>query len=167
MLEVTAPNPYLIRAFYEWLSDNSLTPYVVVAAFEKGVVVPKDYVQNGEIILNISAQSVRKLRIGNDALECIAQFDNVTTPLYVPIGAITAIYAPENNLGMSFSLEEYRNYRPLVVVSTNKGKSKFAVVAKKKDKDKKGAVTSAAKKKVGRRPKIHLTLINSKERKNT
>ncbi|OGT07348.1 MAG: hypothetical protein A2X78_03920 [Gammaproteobacteria bacterium GWE2_37_16] len=165
MLDVTAPNPYLIRAFYEWLSDNSLTPYVIVNVSLKGVVVPKDYVNKGEIILNISAQSVRKLRIGNDALECIAQFDNVTTPLYVPIGAITAIYAPENNLGMNFSLEEYANYRS--VITPAKSKTKLAVVAKKKEKDENDIVSAASKKKVIRKPKTHLTLIDSKESENT
>lgn len=113
-MNITPPNPYLIRAFYEWLSDNNLTPHIIVSV-DNNVSVPRKYVKNDEIILNISLSAVRKFRIGNDALECDTKFDNKVEHLYIPIGSISAIYALENNLGMNFSLTEYKNYHSSIV----------------------------------------------------
>ncbi len=101
-LILTSTKPYLIRALYDWINDNKCTPYVIVNADAKDVEVPKQYVEEGRIVLNISPAAVRDLRISNDFLEFNARFAGVVTQLYAPIAAILAIYAQENGQGMVF-----------------------------------------------------------------
>jgi len=109
---LTAPNPYLIRAFYGWLVDNKLTPHITIVAKCEGVCIPLDYVNEGKLILNISDEAVRNLKIHDDVLECDAQFSKITHHIVAPIGSIIAIYAKENGVGMSFALEDYDRYAP-------------------------------------------------------
>lgn len=97
--------PYLVRALSEWILDNHATPYVVVDAGMSGVHVPKDFVANGQIVLNISPSAVRDLSISNDALQFSARFGGVPMQVYVPIDAVLAIYARENGQGMVFGQE--------------------------------------------------------------
>jgi stringent starvation protein B len=98
--------PYLIRAFYEWIADNKCTPYIVVDAEAKDVTVPLDYIEAGQIILNISMESVRDLSLGNKAISFEATFAGSSYSILAPIQAIKAIYAKENGRGMVFSDEE-------------------------------------------------------------
>jgi stringent starvation protein B len=97
--------PYLIRALNEWILDNQCTPYMMVDAGLQGVQVPQDFVNDGQIVLNVAPSSVQQLIIGNDAVEFSARFGGVPMQVYVPIVAVMAIYAKETGQGMSFGRE--------------------------------------------------------------
>ncbi|MCK3659018.1 ClpXP protease specificity-enhancing factor [Pasteurellaceae bacterium Pebbles2] len=97
--------PYLLRAYYDWLVDNSFTPYLVVDATYYGVVVPQDYVKDGQIVLNISSGAVGALSLGNNAIEFNARFQGIPQDIYIPMGAALAIYARENGDGVMFEPE--------------------------------------------------------------
>ncbi len=99
--ETTSTKPYLLRALYEWCVDNGFTPYLQVVV-DKNTVVPKEYIKDGEIVLNIGPLASNKLRIGNEQIEFQARFGGVARDLFVPITAVAAIYAKENGQGMSF-----------------------------------------------------------------
>lgn len=103
---MTSSRPYLVRAIYEWLIDNNLTPYIMVDATRDQVEVPQQFVEEGRIVLNVSPQAVGGLVMNNHALEFDARFSGIAHHIYVPIGAITAIYAFENGRGMVFNEEE-------------------------------------------------------------
>ena len=100
-LESTSTRPYLIRALYEWCTDNGLTPYVAVMV-DDSVQVPREYVKDGEIVLNISFDATSSLQLGNDFIEFKARFGGKPREILVPIGRVTAIYARENGQGMAF-----------------------------------------------------------------
>jgi stringent starvation protein B len=102
---LTSSRPYLLRALHEWVLENGFTPYVVVDASLPGVSVPKDFVNNGQIVLNISPGAVRGLHIGNEFLEFNARFGGVPMQVIVPISAVLAVYAKENGQGMVFGSE--------------------------------------------------------------
>jgi len=102
---MTPSRPYLMRALNEWILDNHCTPYVLVDAGIQGVQVPQDYVNNGQIVLNISTSAVQNLLINQDGLSFSARFGGVPMDVYVPIVAILAIYARENGQGMVFGSE--------------------------------------------------------------
>jgi len=94
-----------MRALNEWILENDCTPYVLVDAGMPGVQVPEDYVDNGQIVLNISMSAVKSLLIDDDGLSFNARFGGVPIDLYVPMVAILAIYAKENGQGMVFGNE--------------------------------------------------------------
>lgn len=100
-LDPTSTRPYLIRALYEWCTDNGFTPYVAVLADET-VQVPREYVKNGEIVLNISFDATSSLKLGNDFIEFKARFAGTAREITVPISRVIAIYARENGQGMAF-----------------------------------------------------------------
>jgi len=141
--KLTPPNPYLIRAFYEWLVDNNLTPHILIIAKIPGVIVPQDYVEDGKLVLNISDEAVRNLIIDNDVLECDAQFSKITHHIIAPISAITAIYAKENGVGMTFMPEDYSKY----VQNTKTKKVSLSLIKKEPNspKDKKNKKSSNPK----------------------
>jgi stringent starvation protein B len=95
--------PYLIRAIYEWCSDNGYRPYIAVVVDER-TQVPFEFVRNGEIVLNVSPEATNHLVIGNDLIEFEARFNRVARNVSVPIGNVTAIYAAENGHGMAFEV---------------------------------------------------------------
>lgn len=99
--ESTSTRPYLIRALYEWCTDNSLTPYVAVQV-DDSVQVPRDHVKNGEIVLNISFDATSSLSLGNEFIEFKARFAGTPREIKVPIDRVTAVYARENGQGMAF-----------------------------------------------------------------
>ncbi len=99
--------PYLLRAIYEWTSDNKLTPYLLVNAEEQGVIVPLQHVQDGQIVLNIAPHAVHQLLIDNDAVSFHARFGGVSQQLYVPMYAVLGLYARENGQGLFFDPQEY------------------------------------------------------------
>lgn len=101
----TSSRPYLFRGLYEWLLDNQLTPHVIIAADLPGVEVPREQVQDGQLVLNISDTATRGLEISNDALSFSARFGGVPRQIYVPMAAVVAIYARENGAGMVFGQE--------------------------------------------------------------
>lgn len=98
--------PYLIRAIYDWIVDNNLTPYLLVNAEAANVTVPEQYIQDGRIILNISTQAVRGLELTNDWVMFSARFGGVSMEVSVPPMAVLAVYAKENGRGMVFSDED-------------------------------------------------------------
>lgn len=97
--------PYLVRAMYDWCTDNGLTPYVAVRV-DDSVRVPREYVKNGEIVLNISLDATSSLKLGNEFIEFKARFAGVARDIMVPIKRVIAVYARENGQGMAFPLEE-------------------------------------------------------------
>ncbi|MBB3330008.1 stringent starvation protein B [Halomonas campaniensis] len=97
--------PYLARALYQWLLDNDLTPYIVVDAEQPGVEVPRQFVQNGQIVLNLAPTAVRDLFLENEAIGFGARFGGKPMQVMVPISALVAIYARENGVGMVFGHE--------------------------------------------------------------
>jgi stringent starvation protein B len=103
---MTSSRPYLLRALYEWISDNKMTPYILVDAEQEGVIVPTDFVEKGKIVLNISLNAVQNLSMGNSLLELSARFHGKTMLVSVPVSAILAIYAQENGKGMVFNEED-------------------------------------------------------------
>lgn len=109
---MTSSRPYLLRAFYEWIVDNHATPYIVVQADLPGVDVPRDYVENGRIILNISPSAVKELSLSNDHVSFNARFSSIPHDIYVPIRAVSAIYAKENGRGMVFKDDEEDDFPP-------------------------------------------------------
>jgi stringent starvation protein B len=100
-LESTSTRPYLIRALYEWCTDNGFTPYVAVLV-DESVQVPREYVKNGEIVLNISYDATSSLKLGNDFIEFKARFAGTAREIMVPVNRVIAIYARENGQGMAF-----------------------------------------------------------------
>ncbi len=97
----TSTRPYLIRALYEWCTDNGLTPYIAVQVND-AVQVPREYVKDGEIVLNISFDATSSLKLGNDFIEFNARFAGTAREIMVPINRVIAIYARENGQGMAF-----------------------------------------------------------------
>jgi stringent starvation protein B len=99
--ESSSTRPYLIRALYEWCTDNGFTPYVAVKV-DDAVQVPKEYVKDGEIVLNISFDATSSLKLGNEFIEFNARFAGTAREIMVPVDRVIAIYARENGQGMAF-----------------------------------------------------------------
>jgi stringent starvation protein B len=102
----TSRRPYLLRAMHEWITDNQQTPHVVVDAAMQGVEVPRQFVQNGKIILNVSYSATNGLTMGNDFVRFHARFGAVTHDVMIPVLAVLGIYARETGQGMIFSDNE-------------------------------------------------------------
>lgn len=111
-LQSTSTRPYLIRALHEWCGDNGLTPYVTVVV-DNTVQVPREYVKNGEIVLNIGFDATTALVLGNDYLEFKARFAGVVRDIMVPITQVVAIFAKENGQGMAFPRVEQSKIKAL------------------------------------------------------
>lgn len=103
---MTSSRPYLIRAINEWILDNALTPYLLVNAEAAGVEVPRQYIDNGKIVLNINPRAIAGLQILNDRIEFNARFGGTPMQVHIPITAVLAIYAQENGRGMMFNEDE-------------------------------------------------------------
>ncbi len=99
--DANSTRPYLIRALHEWCSDNGFTPHVAVKV-DESVQVPQEYVNNGEIVLNIGLDATSGLQLGNDFIEFKARFGGKPREIMVPVGRVVAIYARENGQGMAF-----------------------------------------------------------------
>ncbi|MEI7515271.1 MAG: ClpXP protease specificity-enhancing factor [Betaproteobacteria bacterium] len=100
----TSTRPYMVRAMYDWCVDNQCTPFIVVVV-DASVRVPQEFVQNGEIVLNLSLGATSGLVLGNDYIEFKARFGGVARDICVPLGRVSAIYARENGQGMTFPIE--------------------------------------------------------------
>jgi stringent starvation protein B len=100
---VRSRRPYLLRAMHEWISDSNQTPHIVVDASLEGVEVPRQYVQGGKIILNVSSNATSMLSLGNEVVRFRARFGAATYDVSVPIVAVLGIYARETGQGMIFS----------------------------------------------------------------
>ena len=110
----TSTRPYLVRALHEWCTDNGFTPYVTVSV-DDSVQVPREYVNNGEIVLNVSFDATSGMQLSNEFIQFKARFGGVARDIVVPMGRVMAIYARENGQGMAF---------PAPVASTDTAGSK-------------------------------------------
>ena len=121
---MTSQKPYLIRAIYEWLLDNQMTPHLLVNTLYDGVQVPREYINDNKIVLNISDDAVQNFHADNDWISFSARFSGKPMELFIPIIAVQSIYGKENNEGMFFpsddtpppppkrSLQSVKNERP-------------------------------------------------------
>lgn len=98
---MTSHRPYLLRALYEWIADNGMTPHILVDAQQPGVQVPAHTVKDGRVVLNIAERAVAKLQLDNESVRFTARFGGVSHPVSVPIAAVLAIYARETGQGMA------------------------------------------------------------------
>ena len=98
---MTSNRPYLIRAVYEWIADNDMTPHLLVDAQYAGVRVPPQAVKDGRVVLNIAARAVNQLELGNQEIRFMARFGGVSQAIRVPLAAVLAIYALESGQGMA------------------------------------------------------------------
>jgi len=102
---MTPTRPYLLKAFYDWLLDNEMTPHLLVNATLPQVKVPQQYVRDGQIVLNIAPQAVTLFNLGQDAISFSARFGGVPFQVYIPMAAVEAIHARENGMGTYFPPE--------------------------------------------------------------
>jgi len=100
--------PYLLRAIYEWCTDNGYTPYLA-AAVDARTLVPREFVKNGEIVLNISFTATSGLKMDNDFINFHARFGGVSREISIPVDNVVAIYARENGQGMAFEVSTNRD----------------------------------------------------------
>ncbi|NII11472.1 ClpXP protease specificity-enhancing factor [Oleiagrimonas sp. C23AA] len=103
---MTSNRPYLLRAIYDWITDNGLTPYILVDAEQPGVQVPPQTIRDGQVVLNIAMRAVANLDLGDDRVAFSARFSGASRQVSLPLPAIQAIYAQENGQGMMFPEEE-------------------------------------------------------------
>lgn len=111
-MQPTPTRPYLLRALYEWMADNQLTPYLVVNAELPNVRVPPQHIKDGQITLNIAMGAVRGLQMDNQAVRFEARFGGVSQSLYVPMAAVIGLYARENGQGLFFDAAKYAGVEP-------------------------------------------------------
>ena len=102
-MEMTSSKPYLFRATVEWIEDNGLTPHIVVDTTMPGVIVPTEYIKDGEIVLNVSSSSVKLYASNNEEFNFSASFSGRYVDVYLPMASIKAIFAKENQQGMFFN----------------------------------------------------------------
>jgi stringent starvation protein B len=98
--------PYLLRAMHEWIGDSGYTPYVIVDAGVTGVDVPRQFVQDGKIVLNLSWSATDQLALGNDELTFSGRFGGAAMSVRIPVEAVLAIYARETGQGMVFTEDD-------------------------------------------------------------
>lgn len=108
-MQESSRKPYLIRALHEWCTDNGYTPYIVVTV-DKNTIVPPAHVHDGQITLNIGTLATNRLVLGNEYIEFQTRFGGVTEQIYVPVAAVSAIYARETGAGMGFEVASSEPY---------------------------------------------------------
>lgn len=118
--KASSTRPYLIRALYEWCTDNGFTPHIAVAV-NPSVQVPREYVKDGQIVLNLSFDATSALQLGNDYIEFKARFAGTAREIMVPVNQVIAIYARENGQGMTFPLASPQGAGALVMSSSRLG----------------------------------------------
>ncbi len=121
-VSMTSNRPYLLRAMYDWISDNGLTPYILVDAAAPGVQVPKSAIKDGRVVLNVAARAVAQLELGQDRVRFVARFSGVSQSVEVPMASLLAIYAHENGQGMMFPAENQPPTPPGPNVDESAGK---------------------------------------------
>ena len=117
MTALTSTKPYLFRAILQWIEDNSMTPHIIVNALANGVLVPQEYVQDGQITLNIASSSIQLHQMDNLVLQFSARFNGVSQDITVPMDSVLGIYSRENGQGMFFDPEEFEQEAELNEIS--------------------------------------------------
>jgi stringent starvation protein B len=131
---MTSSRPYFIRALYDWIVDNSLTPYLVVHAASDGVEVPQEFVnKDGQILLNIAPRAVMEFSLTNEGIMFKARFGGIPREIYVPSYAVLGVYARENGQGMMFD-PELPSSEPPPSKPTTKGRKTESVPSPNKPK---------------------------------
>ena len=126
-MTMSSIKPHLIRAYYDWIVDNQLTPYVVVDTLYPGVSVPQEHVHNGQIVLNISPEACRGLIIEKDRILFSARFGGKVEQVFIPPLAVFEIYAKENGRGSSFPPEDYSLVPPVAPEKATVSRAKPAL----------------------------------------
>jgi stringent starvation protein B len=108
-MQESSTKPYLIRALHEWCTDNGYTPHIVVTV-DANTVVPVAHIHDGQITLNIGSLATNRLTLGNDYIEFQTRFGGITEHIFVPVAAVSAIYARETGAGMGFDVVESPPY---------------------------------------------------------
>jgi stringent starvation protein B len=104
-IRMTSNRPYLLRAMYEWIGDNGMSPYLLVDANAPGVRVPPSTIREGKVVLNVAARAVAQLNMGNESIQFLARFGGVSQSVEIPVSAVQAIYAQETGQGMMMAPE--------------------------------------------------------------
>jgi len=121
---MTSSRPYLIRALYQWIVDNGMTPYILVDADAPGAIVPVEFVQDGKIVLNIAPMAVQGLILADELITFNARFSGNSMDLSIPVTHVLAVYAKENGQGMMFGEETEGSPDPTSPTETTKAKPK-------------------------------------------
>lgn len=103
---MNSSRPYIVRAIYEWIADNDMTPYLLVDADRTDLDAPTEYAEDGRLVLNVSPRAVQGLSMGNDVIRFSARFGGVARGVTIPVSAVMAVYARENGQGMLFGAED-------------------------------------------------------------
>ncbi len=125
---MTSLKPYLVRSLYEWIIDNNMTPYMLVNAEHPSAILPEDFIENNQIILNIRPEAVQNLYLGDKTVEFDARFSGNPMKVIAPIPAILAIYAKENNQGMVFDPSEEADVEPPIEKETAPKRPQLKIV---------------------------------------
>lgn len=108
--KLTPKRPYLLRAFYEWIVDNGMTPHILVDARSDQVRVPRQFVKDGNIVLNVSMTAANNLMMRDDEVTFNARFGGKAFSIWLPMWAVMAIYSKETQDGISFPPDEYAEF---------------------------------------------------------
>ncbi|MEO7068643.1 MAG: ClpXP protease specificity-enhancing factor [Rhodanobacter sp.] len=137
---MSSNRPYLMRAVYDWIGDNDLTPYLLVDAAVEGVRVPPQVIKNGQVVLNLAMRAVANLDLGNEWISFQARFSGSSYSIQIPVRAVLALYAQENGQGMMFPAEEEDSHpTPPPVTAVDDASPPTTTGAKDKEKPKRGA----------------------------
>jgi stringent starvation protein B len=105
MQGMTSNQPYLVKAFFDWINDNNLTPYMVIDATVPGTEVPQQFVKDGQIVLNLSPAACVNFHMDLEWISFQARFGGKPMTVRFPLKAVSAIYAKENGAGTVFTNE--------------------------------------------------------------
>lgn len=125
--ESTSTRPYFIRAMHEWCCDNGFTPHITVAV-DHSVQVPREYVKEGEIVLNVGLTATNGLQLGNDYITFQARFGGVARDIMVPVDQVIAVFARENGQGMAFPRPSRVDFSPAEPTTSLPGKDGSGLV---------------------------------------
>ncbi|HEX9877488.1 MAG TPA: ClpXP protease specificity-enhancing factor [Gammaproteobacteria bacterium] len=125
---ISSKRPYLLRAMHAWMTDNRLTPHIVVDATVRGIKVPVQYVSDGKLILNVGNAATRHLEIGDETVSFETRFGGVAHRVEVPVAAVHGIYAQETGQGMIFTEDESPSDPKPTEGERGKGKPELKVV---------------------------------------
>lgn len=124
MQDMTANQPYLLRAFFDWILDNDLTPYMVVSADYPNVTIPTQFINNGQIVLNVSPSACVNFSMDLEHVQFQARFSGKPMLVSFPCAAVSAVYAKENGAGTAFMVPEISDEKastgPALVTDKNK-----------------------------------------------
>lgn len=149
-VQSTSTRPYLVRALHEWCVDNGFTPYVTVLV-DSTVQVPREFVKDGEMVLNIGLEATTGLKLGNECMEFKARFGGVVRDIFVPIDQVVAIFARENGQGMAFPRLERQ---PVEAAKPLAPKHLSAIMSSVLDENSEAASTAASPVKPAKRPSL-------------